>query len=221
MSIFQFEPPPNLPDFILYIWHCLGKETPSVPDLKFFLSFRAKLMSPSKAQEVINKALQEGLLVNNNNILTLPEALNERQAEQERVEKERIQQTLMQQARKEKAQGTKTFNDYFREILPEEYKTKTFVIKTKDIKLELLEPEAEHVKGIIIMEGGKQIEVNIDGKSSTIIHSCEFLPPKYKSPLKFCPHIGAVFRSLQKESPELSFRLIRSMIEKNEKWHFA
>jgi AAA15 family ATPase/GTPase len=221
MPMFQFEPPTDLSDFILYAWRCMGKESPSIPDLKFFLSFRAKLMPPSKAQEIIDTALHEGFLINKNNILFLPDKLNVRQAEQERIEKERIQQSLMQQARKEKAQTTKTFNDYFREILPEEYKTKTFLIKLKDIKLEVRESAPVYVKCIINLEGEKPMEIVIDGKSSTMMHSCELLTPQYKCALKVCPHIGAIFRSLQKEHADLALNLIRSIIENKEKWRFT
>ncbi len=220
MPIFQFEPPTELPDFILYIWHCIGKESPSIPDLKFFLSFRAKLMAPSKAQEVIDKALHNGLLVNKNNILLLPETLQTRQADQERAEKERVQQSLMQQARKEKAQSTKTFNDYFREILPEEYKTKTFLIKIKDIKVEVLDPVSDQIRAIINTDGENQIEVKIDGKAYTLTHSCELLTSQYKNAIKLCPHVGAIFRSLQKEHPDMAINLIRSMTENKEKWRF-
>ncbi len=221
MPIFQFEPPSNLPDFVLYIWHCMGKEAPSIPDLKFFLSFRAKLMPPSKAQEMIDNALHEGLLIKKNTILLLPETLQTRQAEQEQAEKERIKQNLMQQTRKEKAQTSKTYNDYFREILPEDYLNKTFLIKTKDIVLEMHDPATELVRGIIKSEGEKPIEVVIDGKSFKIVHSCELLTPQYKSALKLCPHIGAIFRSLSKEQPDLANILIRSMVEKKEKWQFT
>ncbi len=221
MPMFQFEPPADLSDFILYAWQCMGKESPSIPDLKFFLSYRAKFMPPSKAQEIIDAALREGFLINKNNILFLPGKLNARQAEQERIEKERIQQSLAQQARKEKAQTTKTFNDYFREILPEEYKTKTFVIKLKDIKLEAQESAPVYVKGIINLEGVKPIEIVIDEKSRIIMHSCELLTPQYKSARKACPHIGAIFRSLQKEHADLALYLIRSIIENKEQWRFT
>ncbi len=221
MPIFQFEPPENnLPDFILYIWHCMGKESPSIPDLKFFLSFRAKLMSPSKAQAMIEQALQSDLLVNKNNFLFLPETLQKRQAEQDQGEKERIRINLMQQSQKEKAQTTKTYNDYFREILPGDYINKAFLIKTKDIVLEVREPAAESVRAIITTEGKKPIEVIIDGKNYTIMHECEFLTPQYKSEVKVCPHTGAIFRSLSKEHPDLANSLIRSMVEKKENWHY-
>ncbi len=221
MPIFQFEPPTSLPDFILYIWHSIGKESPSIPDMKFFLSFRAKLMPPSRAQEIIDKALHDGLLLNKNNILVLPETLQTRQAEQEQGDKERIRLNLMQQTRKEKAQTTKTFNDYFREILPEEYKNKTFIIKAKDIMLEMHEPATQFIRGVISTEGEKPTEVVIDGKSSTVTHACEFLTPQYKNALKVCPHIGAIFRSLYKEHPDLANNLIRSMTEKKGKWRFT
>jgi hypothetical protein len=220
MPIFQFEPPSNLPDFVLYVWHCMGKESPSIPDLKFFLSFRAKLMPPSKAQELIENALRDGLLVNKNNILLLPDTLQTRQMEQEQAEKERIQQTFVRQVRKEKDLTTKTFNDYFREILPEEYKSKTFVIKLKDIRIEVPDPALEQVKGTITAEG-KAIEVTIDGKSNKITHSCEFFTSQHQIARKFCPHLGAIFRSLQKDLPDLALRLLRSMVEDKARWHFS
>ncbi|OLS13543.1 MAG: hypothetical protein RBG13Loki_2855 [Promethearchaeota archaeon CR_4] len=220
MPIFQFVPPSNLPDFILYIWHCMGKESPSIPDLRFFLSFRAKLMSPSKAQELIENALHDRLIVNKNNILQLSDTLQTRQVGQEQAEKERIQQTLVQQARKEKVLTTKTFNDYFREILPEEYKSKTFLIKLKDIQLNVPDPASEQVRGTIITEG-KSIEVTIDGKRKILSHSCDFLTSQYQSARKFCPHLGAIFRSLQKNFPDLALCLLQSMVEEKTKWQYS
>jgi len=223
MPLFQFDPPRELPDFILYIWHSLGKTSPSIPDLKFFLSFRSKLMTPSKAQELIDKALHEGLLINKNNILSLSEKLQMRQAEQEQVEKERIQRILKQQSRKQKAQFTKSFNDYFREILPKDYQNKSFLIKLTDIKLEIPDIpalNAKYIRGIINIENQPPIEIIIDRVACTLTHSCEFSTPLYKKTLKLCPHLGAIFRYLQKEYPDLALDLIKSLSEKGDKWRW-
>lgn len=221
MPLFQFQPPPtsNLTDYILYVWQCLGKEAPSIPDLKYFLSFRAKLIAPSLAQEVIDAAVRDGVIVNQNNILSLSLPLQERLAKSEQIEQDRIWQQLQRQEVKASALGARSFNDYFRELLPGEIKNKTFVIPLQSIEVRTIDTDTNSLQSIIAIEGDKTT-IDIDGINRRVTHVCETLTPDYREARQFCHHLGALFRFLQKKYPDVALRLAQSMVDERSSWIF-
>ncbi|HMF34579.1 MAG TPA: DUF2240 family protein [Candidatus Lokiarchaeia archaeon] len=219
MPLFQFEPPSNMPDLVIYSWQCLGKEAPSIPDLKYFMSFRAKLMLPSKAQEFIEAAIQQGLLVNASGKLALSSVLQDRVANQEHAEKVRVQQQLQQETTKASALGAKSFNDYFRELLPEEYKNKTFLIPLNSIQVDSLDLPSGTLHATV-SNGDDVSEIAIDGVSKRVTHTCEALNSTIRETRHFCHHLGAFFRFLQKKQADLALRLARSMVEERDAWSF-
>ncbi|HMF31899.1 MAG TPA: DEAD/DEAH box helicase [Candidatus Lokiarchaeia archaeon] len=111
------------------------------------------------------------------------------------------------------------FNSYFRQIIPEVYRTKTCLFPLEAINFTLIDHLSNNVSATI-SENGEETTIAINFSRKTLSHSCALFTPYFQEAKVFCPHFGALFRKLRKEDEPLSTRILSSLIEEKENWVF-
>jgi hypothetical protein len=111
------------------------------------------------------------------------------------------------------------FNAYFRQVIPEQFRTKTCVLALEFIDIK----EENFPQGLIqasIHEDGDSSEIYIDVEKKVVAHSCAFFTPDLQQKKEFCPHLGALFRKLRKVDELNATLVLSSLVAERDAWTF-
>ena len=220
-------PRKNPTEFVLYIWKII--DLPFIPlnDLIYTISFELFLLSPQKAKEFIQNAIEnEFLEIDEYDNLSLSQNLNEKLQNWQTKRKETILSKLDTAQKRAKAVNNfetdknSNFNILLKAFLDKGTINRTVSISEDDFAI----TEFSFSKGSIKAEfaGSKKepylIEINI--KNKKIIHDCHDFETRRSENKKFCKHLAKLFLLLKEKDEESATNFLSEIAENINKWEF-
>jgi hypothetical protein len=218
----SFTPPKTLQDLLIYVWKIIDLPRINKDHLINAIALDFYLASPSNARELVIKAINAGLLLEDQDTeeIRLSTELEKTVSEwQNEGKNKRLQiQSILNESWRNPIPITDDlkFNVYIREIADvivweKALKIRTSMIETSQEDFQnIIEGSAKHFDS----ESEKilQYPFKIDFKNKLITHFCPEYDSLRKAQKKLCPHLAAVFnRSYAKNKAE-TMNTVRQMV---------
>jgi hypothetical protein len=215
MPLFQFEMPQIPRELLIYLWRAIGKkgtDAIKISDVKYFLSYRLKLLVPSVAKETIDQWIKDKLVTASIEGLILSPSIAGFVEPSVTYKKPKKDITT--------ALNTTGFNDYFRELFLDEIKQKIFNVRLEQVKSTPIKSTSTFIDAKIDNLKGKLKPVFINFKTRKIIHQCKRFPVIAIQAGKLCHHVAIIFRKIQKLDADFALKVISDLSINWNEWSF-
>lgn len=225
----SFTPPNTLQDLLIYVWKIVDLPRINKDRLINMIALDLYLASPPNARELIMKAINTGLLLENPDTEeiwlspALEKPVNDWQVEG--IEKRKQIQSMLNEPWRSPIPLTDDlkFNVYIREIADVLVWEKALKIRSSMINAnqEELKGKVEgKIKNIDVeTEEKSEYSFSIDFDHNIISHSCPEYDTLRKTQKKLCPHLAAVINRAYAKNKTQTMEIVRKMVLDWTKWN--
>jgi hypothetical protein len=233
-------------EIVKYLWKINGLNAISKEDLIYKLSFKLNLpFRPIELNTRIKSAIEQGYLINKNNILTLNETLVKDIVQKNEIIKKdysklfpnqliwsRIEDNfdtlrsdsklkVISQEIIDKDKLELDFIENIKKTLTEEEISKGRMVSRDRIHYDFIDPVALIVKAKVDGSNNEKYYLIIDAKNKTISHNCDdYLRNRMKTKT-FCKHFFNVIYLLKNSNIILGNTIINELKNGRNNWQFA
>jgi hypothetical protein len=224
-----FNPPKKDPsELILYIWKILNLQKVSEEDLLYHISFEFFLMPPGKTYVLIQKCVENNLLIRNaDESLSLSENLEKKLHNWQEKRKNLIkkletqskaQKSTLKQFKQEKKSD---FNVLLKAFLDKGTLNRAVTVSDSAFNITDLNEAAGTLKAEV--QGSKEDPyiIRLDPKKKNIYHNCDDFVNKRARDKKFCKHLAKLFLLLKEKNENLALNLLSDLASSINEWEFS
>ncbi len=221
-------PRKNPPEFVLYIWKIIDLPIIPLNDLIYAISFELFLLSPQKAKEFIQNAIENELLeIDEYDNLSLSQNLNEKLQNWQTKRKETILSKLDTAQKRARAVNnfetdrSSNFNVLLKAFLDKGTINRTVTISEEDFHITEFDFEKGSIKAKVAGSKMEQYIIKINIKNEKLIHNCHDFQTRRSENKKFCKHIAKLFLLLKEKDEESAINFLNEIAENINNWEFT
>ncbi len=223
----NFPIPKNASDMVLYIWKIIDLQTILINDLLYSISFELFLLSPDKAVQFVNKAIQTKLLIKNqNNNISLSNNLAKRLQTWQVKRKEVFLSNLkLEQEKttddKSRVKLESNFNTIFKVFSDKSTINRATAVSKAAFDIIKFDSKIGIIKAKIKGTQEESYSVEIDLNNKNLQHNCHDFQVRRAKNKEFCKHLAKLFLILKERNKTSATKFLNVIAENINDWEFS